>query len=134
MFAMALKIVLKLNRGRLIGSILTLDTHERKTAGFFTFKQRQSTSQQIVFLNIKTELLYHILKQSYENFFLVSFFQQYIVTWIRVVTTGAKRVIFLTYLLLDIWEHCLLNLHSLLIFSFSKEQIWQFLWVVINLL
>ena len=64
MFAMALKIVLKLSRGRLIGSILMSDTHEKKTAGFFALKQRQSTSQQIIFLNIKTELLYHILKQS----------------------------------------------------------------------
>ena len=84
-------------------------------------------------MNIKTEMLHNILKQSYENGFLVLVFPQYIVTYYE-LELGDKGMIFGIHLLLDIWEHCLLYSYSLLIFSFSKEQIWQLMWVIKNLL
>ena len=101
-----------------------------------TLGQRQTKiahHKKIKFLNIKTEMLHNILKQSYENGFLVLVFPQYIVTYYE-LELGDKGMIFGIHLLLDIWEHCLLYSYSLLIFSFSKEQIWQLMWVIKNLL
>ena len=80
---MALKIILKLNRGRLIGNILTLDAHEKKNQNSKD-KHRQTKivhHSKIKFLNKKTEILYNILKQSYEKGFLVIVFLQCIVTY-----------------------------------------------------
>ena len=75
MFETAIEIILKLNKGRLIGNILTINAYEKKNVGFLPKGKHKQ-----IYKNIKTEILCKILEQSCENSLLVSVFLQHIVT------------------------------------------------------